>query len=41
MSQIYQEKRANETKKSEKDMLKDEILGVISKALDDKDKKQS
>lgn len=39
MNQIYQEKKANETKKSEKDQLKDEILGVITKALDDKDKK--
>lgn len=39
MNQIYHEKRVNETKKSEKDTLKDEILGVISKALDNKDAK--
>lgn len=38
MSQIYHEKKVNETKKTAKDTLKDEILGVITKALDDKDK---
>lgn len=31
------EKQANETKLSQKDALKDEILGSIMKALDDKD----
>lgn len=41
MSQIYHEKKVNETKKSTKDTLKDEILGVISKALDEKDKNQT
>lgn len=33
------EKQANETKLSQKDALKDEILGSIMKALDDKDQK--
>ena len=41
MSQIYKEQKENATKKTEKDTLKDEILGVITKALDDKDKKQT
>lgn len=35
------EKRANETKVSQKDSLKDEILGSIMKVLDEKDKKKS